>query len=151
MPLLFYTTEYKPERAQAEVQRLLLSIGARRISVEYHPTTRAVTGMSFELEATAGQREFLLPVRTERVRAVLRKQGVLKSSRPDEHAASVAWRTLLEWLKVQVAMVETNQAMPDEVMLPYLLVADETGPGRRPLYEQFASSPALPAKGNARG
>lgn len=144
MPLLFYTTEYKPERAQAEIQRLLLSIGARKISVEYHPTTRAVTGMSFELEAAVGRREYLLPVRTERVKAVLQKQHVLKSTKPDEHAASVAWRTTLEWMKVQVAIIETQQAVADEVMLPYMLVADETGHGRRPLYEQFAASPALP-------
>ncbi len=48
------------------------------------------------------------------------------------HAASVAWRTLLEWLKVQVAMMETHQAEPAKVMLPYMLMPDETGRGARP-------------------
>jgi hypothetical protein len=143
MPLLYYTTEYKPERAQAEIQRLLLSIGARRISMEYDRVTRAVTGMSFSLESAVGEREYVLPVRTERVKATLKRQGVLKVSRPEQHAASVAWRTLLEWLKVQLAIIETQQAAPDEVMLPYLMVPDESGTGARSLYEQFADNRAL--------
>jgi hypothetical protein len=136
MALLFHATVYKPVRAQAEIQRLLMRIQAHSITFEYAPSG-AVNGMGFEIETPVGRRSYLLPVRTEQVKKVLAQQGVLVRNRADEHAAAVAWRTLLEWLKVQVAMMETHQAEPAEVMLPYMLVADEHGKGARPLYEQF--------------
>jgi len=145
MPLLYYTTEYKPERAQAEIQRLLLGIGARKISQEFDPKTKAVVGMSFSLATVAGEREFLLPIRIGRVKSILQRQGVLKSTRPDEHAAAVAWRTMLEWLKLQLAIVETDQAKADEIMLPYLLIPGERRGERQSLYEQFTSANALPS------
>lgn len=60
-----------------------------------------------------------------------------------QHADAVAWRTLLEWLKVQAAIIETEQAAPDEVMLPYMLVPSANGQ-RSTAYQQFAQT-ALPA------
>lgn len=141
MPLLFHTTTYKPERAQAEIQRVLLSMGARRISLEYAPG-HVVTGMSFTLHTPQGEQEFMLPVRVDRVRETMRKQGILVRSRPDEHSAAVAWRTLLEWVKVQLAIIETQQATPDEIMLPYMLVLNQGT--RKSVYEQFTGSLALP-------
>jgi hypothetical protein len=146
MALLFHTTEYKPGRAQAEIQRLLMSIQARSITLEY-AADGSVNGMGFEIETPVGRRSYVLPVRTAEVKEVLAKQGVLVRSRGDEHAAAVAWRTLLEWLKVQVAMMETHQAEPAEVMLPYMLVLDERGRNPRPLYEQFKSDQAALGEG----
>ena len=158
MALLFYATVYKPERAQAEIQVLLRQMGARRITMEYEgPHTPIPSGMGFSLATPQGERDFVLPVRVDRVLDTLKRQGVLRGAghRVDpivqrEHATAVAWRTLLEWVKVQAAIAETKQAAPDEIMLPYLLL-----PGQRPgetstLYEQFSADHALTA-GNARG
>ena len=149
MALLFHTTTYKPERAQAEIQRLLLSVGARKVSAEYERFQ--MVGMSFVLETPRGEREFLLPVRPERVKAVLARQGLLIRSRADQHAAAVAWRTMLEWLKVQLAIIETDQAAAAEVMLPYMIVETE-GHAQASLYEHFASDERmLPAPGERTG
>jgi len=153
--LLFYSTNYTPEKAQAEINRLLMSIGARRISFEYD-TTRTVSGMTFTLDTPRGEQEYLLPVRRDRVSEVLRRQGVLRGMgssghRPDpalqhKHAASVAWRTLLEWLKVQAAIIETDQGAPDEIMLPYMLVPGSDGAGGRyTVYQQYSGDLALPS------
>lgn len=148
MPLMFHSTSYSPDRAQAEINKLLRLAGARRISVEYGDHRRAI-GMTFSLETPRGEREFLLPVRIDRVKSVLAKQGVLRGAgqRRDPaasqaHAEAVAWRTLLEWLKLQLALVETEQAAADEIMLPYMLVEQPTGVVS--LYEQY-SGKALPA------
>jgi hypothetical protein len=154
--LLFHTTEYSPERAQDEIMKLLRTIGARRISLEYSGSVgdTHVAGMSFSLATASGEQEFLLPVRVDQVQKVLARQGVLRGGgrRPDpsvalKHARSVAWRTLLEWLKVQAAIIETEQAKADEVMLPYLLLGTANGEGsyRMTVYEQFARQAALPA------
>ena len=149
MALLFWSTSYSPGRAQAEIQQLLLSIGARRISQEYSST--GVAGMSFELETVSGRQEYLLPVRTDAVREVLRRHGVLRGAGQRgsteiqrAHAESVAWRTLLEWLKVQAAIVETEQAAAAEVMLPYMLVGGNGAGPRTTVYEQFTLLPQLP-------
>ena len=152
MALLFYATNYSPARAQAEIQQSLLGIGARRISLEYRD--KQVVGMSFTLETPQGEREFLLPARVERVLDTLKRQGVLRGAgrRPDvavqhQHAMAVAWRTLLEWVKVQAAIAETRQAAADEIMLPYLVLEGD-GPGQRiTLYEQFSANRALPEGG----
>jgi len=146
MALLFYTTEYKPERAQAEIQKHLLGMGARRISMEYDKT-RNVGGMSFTLETPAGEREFLLPARVDRVHETLERQGVLRWRTDDgwSHAHAVAWRTLLEWVKVQAALFDTHQAAADEIMLPYLLLESGAFGERWTLYEQFRADRALPA------
>lgn len=143
MSLLFHSTTYTPGRSQAEITRLLLSAGARRISVEYNPA-RAASGMSFTLETARGEREFMLPVRADRVRKVMAAQGILIRSRADQHATSVAWRTLLEWLKVQLALIETDQAEAAEIMLPFMLV-ESAGEAPMSLYEQFRGDRALPA------
>lgn len=151
---MFYATSYNPERAQAEISRLLLSIGARRISVEYNER-RDVAGMSFTLDTSRGAQEFLLPLRTDRVLSVLKRQGVLKGlgaarrrADPDlqrRHTESVAWRTLLEWLKLQAAIIETEQGSADEIMLPYMLVGADADGARYTVYEQFLGDRALPA------
>ena len=155
MALLFYATSYSPDRALAEIQKVLLGLSARRISYEYDSTAgrRRVAGISFSLEAAGFEREFLLPVRTERVKATLKRHGVLRGAgrRVDEdaqqaHAESVAWRTLLEWIKVQAALIDTQQVTPVEVMLPYMLVDGPNGSGTRStVYEAFEMQAALPA------
>jgi hypothetical protein len=153
MALLFYTTECKPERAQAEIQKMPRSMGARRITLEYEgPHTPIPAGMGFTLETPQGEREFLLPARVDRVLDTLKRQSVLRGAgqRSDpivqrEHAAAVAWRTLLEWVKVQAALAETNQATVDEIMLPYMLLAGDRPGQHVTLYEQFSADRALPA------
>lgn len=153
MALLFYSTNYNPDRARAEIQKLLLQMGARRISYEFSGAVGQthVTGISFTLATVHGEQEYLLPAREEKVRRVLERQGVLRGAKRSfdremqrSHAESVAWRTLLEWLKVQAALIETEQAESSEVMLPYMLVQAEGGQ-RVTVYEQFTSAPALPS------
>lgn len=154
MALLYYTTEYSPDRAQAEIQKLLLTIGARRISLEYSGSSKApnVEAISFTLAVDGrGEQEYMLPARVDRVRDTLKRQGVLRGSGRQvnlatqrAHGEAVAWRTLLEWLKVQAAMIETEQAEAPEVMLPYMLLEGERGQ-RVTVYEQFAATPMLPA------
>src|SRR5262245_32286682 len=98
--------------------------------------------MSFELETARGSREFSLPVRVDKVKLTMTRQGVLRRRDPAAHAASVAWRTMLEWLKVQLALIETQQAEAAEIFLPYLLLPAENGKART-LYETYSLERAL--------
>jgi hypothetical protein len=42
-----------------------------------------------------------------------------------EHAAKVAWRVVNEWLEANLALIATQMATIDQVMLPYLHVDDD--------------------------
>jgi hypothetical protein len=46
------------------------------------------------------------------------------------HASKVAWRVIKDWLAAQIALIESEMATLDEVMLPYLIV----GPDKQSLY-----------------
>jgi hypothetical protein len=63
------------------------------------------------------------PVRIESVYAVFRKRwkgsGNVQALR--EKAARVAWRQLLAWTQVQIAMVQLDMAEFAQVFLPYVL------------------------------
>jgi len=146
MALLYYSTEYSPRRAQAEIQQSLIAHGARRISLEYDQGK--IIGISFSIQTPAGERDFILPARVAGVRQVLKYQGVLRqrSDNGQSHAEAVAWRTLLEWVKLQMALVETSQARLDEVMLPYMMIDSPNDGVRYTLYEAFSQN-ALPPPG----
>ena len=146
MALLYYSTEYSPRRAQAEIQQSLIGHGARRISLEYDQGK--IIGISFSIQTPAGERDFILPARVAGVRQALKYQGVLRQRNDNgqSHAEAVAWRTLLEWVKLQMALVETSQARLDEVMLPYMMIDSPNDGVRYTLYEAFSQN-ALPPPG----
>ena len=47
-----------------------------------------------------------------------------------EHAERVAWRIVRDWLDAQLALIETQQATADQVLLPYRVLE-----GGRTVYE----------------
>lgn len=124
MGILNYTTKITAEKSAAEITGLLARHGARRISTEYRD--RILIGLSFEIDAPWGVATFMLPARAEAVLAVLKQQasrGEISlpiAKQTLEHARRVAWRILLNWVEVQMALIEAAQAEVAEVFLPYL-------------------------------
>jgi hypothetical protein len=144
MTLLNYTTGVPVSRTIGQVQGILVEAGARAIMAEYDDGGR-VTGMSFSVETPFGQRGYTLPVRTERVLAVLERDRVSPKYRTPEHAERVAWRILKDWIEAQVALLRTEMVTLDQVMLPYM-----HGDDGRTVYELYLDRQlALPAEASA--
>lgn len=70
MPLLNYTTKVPVTRTVGHIQGLLVEAGARSIIAEYDDVGN-ITGLSFAVQGPMGLQAYTLPVRSERVLAVL--------------------------------------------------------------------------------
>lgn len=128
---LNYTTTISVEKTIGEMQAMLSRAGASRVSVDYdegHPT--AVT---FMLSTPHGDRFFTLPVDVEAMHRNLiaaHRSGQARSlskavANSVEQAERVAWRVVKDWLAAQLTLVAAKMASLDQVMLPYLHVADD--------------------------
>lgn len=139
MSLLNYTTQVSVHKTMAEVQRMLVTAGAKRIMNTYddeqHPE-----GVAFTVETAHGERSFLLPVNAEAVEIVLRRQRVPNRYQGREQAERVAWRIIKDWLEAQLAIIATEMVGLDQIMLPFM-----AGPDGRTMWESYVDQQlALP-------
>lgn len=131
MSVLNYTTQIAASKTIAEVQTLLAKHGANRIAVDYQ--NGQPSGLTFALTTPHGPRLFTLPVDVDAMHRLLvaeSRAGRLKGGksvtvmRSREQAERVAWRVIKDWLAAQLALVQTEMAAIDQVMLPYLRDGD---------------------------
>lgn len=139
MPLLNYTTSLPASRTMGQIQGLLVEAGARQIMTAYD--VGRATGIAFHIATAHGPREYLLPVNSDRVYAVLCRQKVSPKFQTPEHAERVAWRIVKDWLEAQLAIIHTEMVSLDQVMLPYM----STGGGRTVYDLYLAQQLALPS------
>lgn len=159
---LNYTTSIPVHQTVAECQSILARAGASSASVHFEDGQPA--GLSFSLKTPHGPRNFTLPVNVDGMQAVLRKAaapgGALEAlhttrARLDhyasrEHASSVAWRVVKDWLEANLALVAAQMATIDEVMLPYLVL--QIGGEQKPLWQHYRDqerAALLPGDANA--
>lgn len=118
MPLLNYTTTVSPAKTASEITLMLAKAGAVAITTEYRE--EELVGLSFAIETADGLRAFKLPVRTEPILAILRKQRVTARYSTPAQAERVGWRIAKDWLEAQLALVATEMVTLDQIMLPYM-------------------------------
>ena len=131
---LNYTTKIPVRQTVGECSALLADAGASRVAVVYQD--KRPVGLSFRLEMPSGWQDFTLPVN---VAAMARRLATMtwppklhasesekKRIRSPDHAAEVAWRVVKDWLEAQLAIIAADMATLDQVMLPYLQLADGT-------------------------
>lgn len=124
MPILNYTTKIRPDRTVSEIQNMLAAKGANRVSIDYE--AGRISAVVFSLDVTGHPVDFRLPAKPEGVLAALKKQRVASTYQTKEHAESVAWRIVKDWISAQLALVEAEQAAMAEVFLPYAVVNGQT-------------------------
>lgn len=147
--LLNYTTKVSATRTIAEMQGTLAAAGAKRVMLEY--LDGSPCALSFSLPTAHGERFYTLPCDAAAVLRILAgtDERLMKASKVKADAAQaerVAWRVLKDWLEAQLALVRTEMATLDMVMLPYLQVG-----GGDTLYSAWRENEdrALPAGGGA--
>lgn len=134
MPIANYTTEVAAMKSIGEIQGMLVAHGARQILIAYGDKGEPV-GLAFIIATDYGDTPFRLPANADRVEAVLLQQ--LASSRYrqwdtqyqeqrkakiKEQAYRVAWRILKDWIRAQMAILETEMVTIDQIFLPYMEV-----------------------------
>lgn len=114
MAIKNYTTRIAASKTIAEIQETLVKHGASRIVIDYDEEGRA-QGVMFAIK---GVGHYSLPCRIDGVWNVFKKQKV---SADYKQAEKTAWRNVKDWVEAQIALVESEQASFEEVMLPYML------------------------------
>lgn len=133
--LLNYTSGVSPDRTASEIHKLLVKAGATDIGTRYHDGR--MVGMHFAVVDHGDTKAFALPVRIGAVQDVLVKQRVEKRYQTMDHAERVAWRILKDWLKAQLAIIETGMVNFDQVMLPYMIIGGGTVYDHFRTYNEF--------------
>lgn len=123
MPLLNYTTTVPVTKTIGLVHALLVEAGARQIMTAYD-AVGTPTGVSFAIEVPGGTRGFNLPIKTDRVEAVMKRERVEPRFKTPEQAERIAWRIAKDWLEAQLAIVKTEMVTFEQVMLPYMRSED---------------------------
>ena len=116
-----YSTTVPASRSINEIQNILVAHGAKHILLDYDDGQPS--GLAFIVTTAYGDMPFKLPANIERVWAVLNKQRVRSRVKP-EMASRVAWRILKDWVRAQMAILETDMVTIDQVFLPYMQVGN---------------------------
>lgn len=131
MPILNYTTKVPPAKTAGEIVWILGRKGAEEIHQQF--TAGRVTGIAFVLSVSGHPVRFQLPVNFEGVLQHMKKARA-RGAATREQAERVAWRIVKDWVEVQIALVESNQAEMAQVFMPYALLDN----GRTTAYAQFS-------------
>lgn len=138
-----YSTTVPALKSIGEIQGILVAHGAKSILMDYDGGLPV--GLSFIVETEFGEMPFRLPANVDKVWAVLNNQRV-RTNVSEEMAYRVAWRILKDWVRAQMAILETEMVSIEQVFLPYM-----QGKNGRILYEIMLDNRlALPEGDNAK-
>jgi len=117
-----YTSEVPASRSVLRIEEQLMKHGAKNIMKIIEQ--QKLIGIAFIIPIGGTDTPFRLPARIDRVELQLKKlikrprKGTL--SKVSEQAARTAWKILADWVDIQMALVELDQAEFGEVFLPYM-------------------------------
>lgn len=137
MAIKNYTTRISASKTIAEIQEMLVKHGASRIVINYDEEGHA-QGVMFSIFNIGS---YSLPCRIDGVWELFRKQKLTGATY--EQAEKTAWRNVKDWIAAQIALVETEQASFEEVMLPYMISHGRT------LYDAMKGQFGLLEEGDA--
>lgn len=118
-----YSTTVPALKSIGEIQGNLVAHGAEKILMEY--VDGEPVGLSFIVQTPYGETAFKLPANIDRVQAVLNKQRV-RTTVPRDMAVRVAWRILKDWVRANMAILETDMVSIHQIFLPYMQGKDGT-------------------------
>jgi hypothetical protein len=124
-----YETGISWQRTVAEIEELLVAIGAEAILKDYYGDGR-IAALSFKYQ----KRGYRLPANSVKVAELLKSYPGFKRAMQqhrEEQAERIAWRNIRDWFEAQVALIQTSQVEVAQIMLPYMW------DGRETLYEKL--------------
>jgi len=123
MPIANYSTTVEAIKTVGEIQGVLIGHGARSILMNYSKDG-LVESLSFIVDTPYGDMAIRLPVDPSAVLRVLEKQGVPSRYANYAQAVRIAWRILKDWVRAQMAILETEMVKMEQIFLPYMITKD---------------------------
>ena len=131
MPLLNYTTSISAQKTVGEIMGILAGHGAKAVLMNYDSDGQ-VESLSFQIASPQGEIGIRLPIDPDAVLKVMSRQGTTRKYLNRTHAIRVAWRIVKDWVKAQMAIVETEMVQTEQVFLPYWIT-----PSGKTLYDHL--------------
>lgn len=122
MAILNYTTTVDSFKTVSEIEYILMKHKAKSIMKNYEG--ESITGLSFLIDTGIQKIPVRLPVKVDECLKVLKKEKrenprkQIKDTR--EKAERVAWRILKDWVEAQMALLDIEMVLFEEIFLPYI-------------------------------
>jgi len=131
MKLKNYTSSVPADRTIGEIERILAEFGANAIMKNMLSDGR-ITSLAFQMNGNA----YKLPINTEGVYKTLFGESrtshrVNAVKNREDQAYRTAWRIIKDWIHSQLSLIQSGQAQPDEILLPYAF------DGKQTLYQAY--------------
>ena len=123
MKLKNYTSGVSVDQTIARIERFLADYGATGIMKEYDGKG-VVLAINFSIPVGKKNMAIRLPADVAAVSACMEKEvrrphvGTITKIRAQ--AARTAWKLMLDWVEVQISLIEMGQAETLQVFLPYV-------------------------------
>src|SRR5690348_12500 len=139
MPILNYATSIEAHKTISEIEQLLAKAGASAILTEFDDTGNIVA-LSFKMKLGDQEISFRLPTDWRPVLETLRQQKRRNSriKATEDQARKTSWRITKDWVKAQLAIIESHMVTTAQVFLPYAVTT--TG---QSVYEYIGSNTNL--------
>lgn len=128
-PIANYSTTVEAIKTVGEIQGILVGHGAKSILMNY-TEDGLVESLSFIVKTPYGDMPIRLPVKPEAVLKVLTKQGLTPRFANHPQAVKIAWRITKDWVRAQMAYLETEMVSMEQIFLSYMVTK-----GDKTLYE----------------
>lgn len=116
-----YTTIVSAQKTIAEIEMILVKHGARQILMNYSDD-EVIESLSFIVLTPYGNMPIRLPVYPDAILKVLGRQGVPLHLQTREQAVKIAWRIVKDWVRAQMAILETEMVKIEQIFLPYMVI-----------------------------
>lgn len=123
MPIANYTTTVEAIKSVGEIQGILVAHGAKSIMMNYSEN-KTIESLSFLVKTAHGDIPFTLPVDPEAVLKVMQREGLPPRYCNRAQAVRIAWRILKDWVRAQMALLETDMVRMEQIFLPYMVSND---------------------------
>lgn len=118
MPIRNYSSKVNPLQTLGDIQALLAEHHANQISIDYEG--RKAKALTFKMWVGETLVSFKMEIDAEAMlRAMKRDPKVPKASCTIEQAERTAWKNKYEWLHIQMAEIESEQAKLEQLLLGY--------------------------------
>lgn len=120
MPIANYSTTIEATKTVNEIQKILASHGAKAILMNYD-NQGIIESLSFTISTPHGEMPIRLPVDAHSVLKVLENQGLTPRYANHAQAVRIAWRIVKDWIRAQMAILETEMVRMEQIFLPYMI------------------------------
>ena len=120
MPIANYSTTVDALKTVGEIQGILVAHGARSILMNYGKDG-IIESLSFIVETPYGDMPIRLPINAKAVLKVLEEQRVPPRYANHQQAVRIAWRIVKDWVRAQMAILETEMVKMEQIFLPYMI------------------------------